>query len=96
MRGNHAFMQVTDLVQILAVIFEFAVVVIALLIATMYGKVYSWFITLTFGLFVLFDITRIFSLPVSADLHALIFLVACASMLVAAGLMYRELSGRQI
>jgi hypothetical protein len=43
-----------------------------------------------FGLFVLFDAVRIFTLPVLEIARALSLLVACGSMLYAVLLMYRE------
>ena len=82
----------SDFLQIIAVILEVAVTMIAGVIATRYEKTYGWCIAATFGLFVLFDIGRLFSLPISEEAHALIFLVACGSMLFGVWLMYRELA----
>lgn len=79
----------SEFLQIVAVILEAAVAVIALIMATRREKSYGWFIAVTFGLFVLFDIVRLFSLPISEAYHALIFLVACGSMLYGIWLMYR-------
>jgi len=81
----------SDFLQIFAVILEVAVTLIAVLIATRQKKSYGWCIAVTFGLFVLFDIGRIFALPVPDNAHALIFLVACGSMLYGVWLMYRDL-----
>jgi hypothetical protein len=83
-------MQLFDLLQPLAVVFELAVAVIAVLIAIKNKKVYGWFIAATFALFVIFDIFRIFSLPMPDAVHSLIFLIACGSMLYAVWLMYWE------
>lgn len=83
-------MDASNLLQTLAVLVECAIATIALLIALQNKKVYGWFIAATFALYVLFDIFRIFSLPVSADLHAGIFLVACGMMLYAVWLLYCE------
>ena len=58
----------SDFLQIIAVILEVAVTVIAGVIATRHQKPYGWCIAATFGLFVLFDIGRVFSLPISEDL----------------------------
>lgn len=80
----------SDFLQIIAVLLEVAVTVIAGIIATRYQKSYGWCIAATFGLFVLFDIGRLFSLPISEEAHALIFLVACGSMLLGVWLMYKE------
>lgn len=80
----------SDLLQIIAVLLEIAVMVVALVIATRQKKSYGWGIAVTFGLFVLFDIVRLFSLPLPDNAHALILLVACGSMLYALWLMYTE------
>jgi bacteriorhodopsin len=80
----------SDFLQIIAVLLEVAVMVIAAVIAVRRKKSYGWCIAVTFGLFVLFDIGRLFSLPVSDEAHALIFLVACGSMLYGVWLMYEE------
>jgi hypothetical protein len=80
----------SDFLQLIAVVLEIAVTVIAILIATRKKKVWGWGIAITFGLFVLFDIFRIFSLPMPEAFHAFIFLVACGSMLYAIWLMYEE------
>jgi hypothetical protein len=83
-------MDISNLLQTLAVLVEFAVAAVAVLIATQNRKTYGWFIAATFALFVLFDIFRIFTLPMSADIHGFIFLVACCLMLYAVWLMYSE------
>ena len=80
----------SDFLQIVAVALEVAVAVIAIVIATRYRKSYGWCIAVTFGLFVLFDIGRLVALPVSEAAHALVFLVACGSMLFGVWLMYKE------
>jgi hypothetical protein len=83
-------MDVSNLLETLAVLVECAIAAIACLVAVQNRKVYGWFIAATFALFVLFDIFRIFSLPMPADLHAGIFLVACCLMLYAVWLLYCE------
>lgn len=76
--------------QLVAVVLEVAVTAIGAIMATRRKKVYGWCIAITFGLFVLFDIGRLFSLPITDAAHALIFLVACGSMLYGVLLMYHE------
>lgn len=83
-------MDISNLLQTLAVLVECAIAAIACLIAVQNKKIYGRFIAATFALYVLFDVFRIFSLPRSADLHAGVFLVACALMLYAVWLMYGE------
>ena len=84
-------MQVSDLLQLLATLFEIIVALIAVLIATGKKKTYGWFIALTFALFVVFDLARIFALNISADVHSLILLLACLSMVYAVWLIYKEM-----
>jgi hypothetical protein len=80
----------SDFLQIIAVLLEVAVTVIAAGIAIRQKKSYGWCIAITFLLFVLFDIGRLFSLPLPDEARALIFLVACGSMLYGVWLMYEE------
>ena len=54
----------SDFLQIIAVLIEGVITVIAVLLATRQQKPYGWGIAVTFGLFVLFDVIRIFTLPV--------------------------------
>ena len=74
-------MQISDLLQLIATLIEIVIAVIAVLIATQKKKTYGWFIALTFTLFVVFDLARIFALDIPADLQSLTLLVACLSML---------------
>jgi len=83
-------MQLSDIVQILAILIECAIAGIAILIAARNKKGYGWFIAATFALFVLFDISRIFTLAISPDIHSLVFLIACALMLCGIWLLYQE------
>jgi hypothetical protein len=82
----------SDFLQIIAVFLEVAVTAVAVVIATRQKKYYGWCIAITFGLFVLFDIGRLVSWPLSDEAHSLIFLVACGSMLYGVWLMYGELA----
>ncbi|WP_292369925.1 hypothetical protein [Methanoregula sp. UBA64] len=83
-------MEFADLIQILAIIIECAVVVVAVLIATQKKKVYGWFIALTFALFALFDVIRIIFADALSGIHAGLLFVACASMLYAVWLMWKN------
>jgi hypothetical protein len=83
-------MQLSDIIQILAILIECTIAGIAVLIATRNNKVYGWFIAATFALFVLFDISRIFALAISPDIHSLVFFIACALMLCGIWLLYKE------
>lgn len=76
--------------QLIAVVLEVAVTAVALVMAIRQKKSYGWCIAVTFGLFVVFDIGRLFSLPITDAAHALVFLVACGSMLYGMLLMVGE------
>lgn len=83
-------MDIAGTIQLMATLVEVVIAVAACLIALKKKKLYGWFIGITFGLFVIFDIGRIFSLEVSADHHALVLLIACLSMVCAVWLMWKD------
>ena len=83
-------MDISGTIQLIATLAEVVVAIIAILIAVTKKKTYGWFMGITFGLFVVFDIARIFTLEMSAELHALVLLIACISMVYAAWLMWKE------
>ncbi|MFA4861709.1 hypothetical protein [Methanoregula sp.] len=83
-------MQIAESVQLAATFVEVVIAFLALFIAWQKKKRYCGFIAITFALFVIFDIDRIFSLNSSPDLHAVLFLVACLSMLYAVTLIWNE------
>jgi hypothetical protein len=83
-------MDISGTIQLIATLAEVVVAILAILIAVTKKKTYGWFVGITFGLFVVFDLARIFALEVSAELHALVLLIACLSMLYAAWLMWNE------
>jgi hypothetical protein len=83
-------MQVPDILQLIATLIELVIAVVAVIIALQKKKTYGWFIALTFTLFVVFDLARIFAPDIPAGLNSLILLVACLSMLYAIWLMWKE------
>ena len=84
-------MQASDLLQLAATLLEIIIAAFATLVAVRGKKTYAWFIAVTFSLFVLFDIIRIFALPVSEDIHSGLFLLACILMLYGVWTMYLDL-----
>jgi hypothetical protein len=82
-------MDIPETIQFIATLIEVVIALGACLIAVKKKKAYGWFIAITFGLFVIFDLARIFSLEVSAERHALVLLIACISMLYAIWLMWK-------
>jgi hypothetical protein len=83
-------MDISNLIQIIAILIECAVVVIAVLIAIRNNKMYGWFIAITFALFVLFDLIRILFEYGLSGIHSLLLFVACVSMLYAVWLIYTD------
>ena len=83
-------MDFADLIGILAIILECLIAVIAVLIAWRNGKAYGWLIVITFALFALFDLVRIFFPNGFPRIHALVLLIACGSMLYAVWLIYEN------
>jgi hypothetical protein len=85
------YMQASDFLQLAATFLEIIIAGFATLIAVQKKRTFGWFIAATFLLFAIFDITRIFAFGLSVDLYALVFLVACATMLYAIWTMLQEL-----
>lgn len=83
-------MDLSGIIQLAATLVEIVVACTAFLIAWKRKKQYGWFIGITFALFVLFDISRIFALEVSAERHALVLLMACLSMACAMWLLWKD------
>lgn len=82
-------MDVAGTIQLIATMTEVVIAFVAFLIGWKKKKLYGWFIAVTFGLFVIFDLTRIFALEVAADKYALLLLIACLSMLYAMWLLWK-------
>ncbi|MDD1687508.1 hypothetical protein [Methanoregula sp.] len=83
-------MDVSGTIQFIATLAEVIVAVIAFLIAVERRKTYGYFMGITFVLLVLFNLARIFALEVSSEGYALIFLMACISMLAAIWMLWKE------
>lgn len=83
-------MDISGTIQLFATLAEVAVALIAFLIAVQKKRLYGWFIGITFALFVVFDLARIFALEMSAELHALVLLIACVSMVCAVWLLWKS------
>jgi len=81
-------MSIPDVVQLSSVLIECIIAIVAIIIAVKKPKTYGWLIAFTFGLYVLFDLSRLGVLPLAADLISVLFLVASLSMLGAVWLMY--------
>ncbi len=83
-------MDFTGVINILAILLECLVAVIAVLIAARNKMAYGWLIAIAFALFALFEGDRIFYPYGLPRLNSLILLAACASMLYAIWLLYND------
>ena len=76
--------------QPLSIFIEAIICIIALALSIMKKKIYGWFIALTFGIYVVYDIVAFMETPISPSVVAIIFLIATLSMLYGVWLLYRE------
>jgi len=83
-------MDVSGVIQIIASLAEVLIALVAIRIAVHQKKAYGWYIAITFGLFVIFNTIRVFTLGMPAELDALVFLMAGLSMLYAMWLLWNE------
>jgi hypothetical protein len=80
-----------DLIQLLSVLIEIIIAAGAVFIAVKKQKRFGWAIAATFGLYVIFDLSRMGVIPFPAGIDAVLFLGANVAMLIAVWLMWREL-----
>jgi hypothetical protein len=83
-------MDFSAILQIIAILIECAVIVIALGLATTGDKGYGWLIAFTFALYVIFDLSRLNIIPVPDSAGAPLFLIASLSILLAVYLLLLE------
>lgn len=83
-------MELSNLLQILSIGIEILAVFVGLAIVIRKKKVYGWLISLTFALYIFFDLSRIYWPGISPDLHSLAFLIASIAIVLTLWLIYRE------
>ncbi len=83
------------MLEILSILLECIIVILALLIAYKHKRPYGCTLALTFGLYVAFDAARRFQLGVSAELLNLLFFVASLSALWSVWSIYQEGKGKR-
>jgi len=83
-------MDISGTIQLIATLAEVVTALAAVVIAYQKKKLYGWCIAVTFGLFVIFDLARIFAWEVAADKYALLLLIACLSMVYGMWLLWKE------
>lgn len=79
-----------DLIQVLSVLIEIIIAAGAVFIAVKKQKPFGWAIAATFGLYVVFDLSRMGIIPFLAGIDAFLFLAANIAMLIALWLMIKE------
>jgi len=79
-----------DELQFASVIVEVLVTVLGVLLATSKGKLYGWFIALTFAMYVVYDAVNFLSLDMPKDLMKQVFLAASISALIGIWLVFRD------
>lgn len=81
-------MSLASFLQPISILIELLIFGIGIGIAVTKKKTYGWFIALTFGIYVVYDISKATGTLLPEDLLAVIFLVASISMLWAAWTLY--------
>ena len=79
-----------DLIQMLSILIEVIIAAGAVFIAVKKQKRFGWAIAATFGLYVIFDLSRMGIIPFLAGIDASLFLAANIAMLIAVWLMIKE------
>ncbi|MDP3565325.1 MAG: hypothetical protein Q8R70_12635 [Methanoregula sp.] len=79
-----------DPIQILSVLLEIIIAAGAVFLAVKKQKRSGWAIAATFGLYVLFDLSRMGMIPFPVGVDAFLFLGANIAMLIAVWLMLQE------
>ncbi len=76
--------------QPVSIFIEAVICIIALGISLVKKKIYGWFIALTFGIYVVYDIVAFMDTSLSSSMVAIIFLIATLSMLYVVLILYNE------
>jgi len=80
-----------SILQLVSISLEFVIVIISLMIAVSKKKAYGYGLALTFGIYVFYDLTRLFSLGIDEMLLYAVFFIATVSALVSVWRLYSEL-----
>lgn len=70
-----------DILPIVSIVLEFVIAALALA-AAVRGKKYMIGLTITFGIYVYYDLARLYAWPVSESLLSVVFLIATIAALV--------------
>jgi hypothetical protein len=82
-------MDLTSFLQPVSILLEVMIFGFGLAIAVLKKKTFGWFIALTFGIYVIYDLSAFIGTSLPTDALAVIFLAASLSMLYVAWAIYR-------
>ncbi len=83
-------MSIESILQPLSLFFEVLVFILGIGLAVARNKIYGWGIAFTFGLYVIYDATRFFGVPLSPDILGIVFFLASLSILWAVWNLWKE------
>jgi hypothetical protein len=76
--------------QSVSILLEIVVALLGIMLATVKKKKYGWCITLTFAIYVFYDLAHFFALKVSQSLLHLLFFIATISILWVVWRLYKR------
>lgn len=79
-----------NIVQLISITMEFAIAILALLMGVQKKKAYGYGFAVTFGIYVFYDLARLFAFTVPEGVLTAIFFVATVSALFAVWDLYKE------
>ncbi len=88
--STHFCMDLSFYLQPVSIVIEAIICIIAIAIGILKKKIYGWFIALTFGIYVVYDIIAFMDISLLPSVVAIIFLVATLSMLYVVWILYNE------
>ncbi|MFA4967099.1 MAG: hypothetical protein WC624_02640 [Candidatus Margulisiibacteriota bacterium] len=80
-----------DILQLLSTLLEVGVVVLGGMIVLYKKKNYGWFIALTFGIYVIYDLAKIYSWNIDANALNSLFFIASVSIYWALWEVYKNI-----
>ena len=81
-------MDLSFYLQPVSIFIESIICIIAIAIGVLKKKLYGWFIALTFGIYVVYNIVKYLDASFSPNVVSIIFLIATLSMLYAVWTLY--------
>lgn len=81
-----------QIIHLASILMEFIVMILGIKIAIDNKKSYGYFIALTFGIYVFYDLAKFLNFNVSLQILYLLFLIASSSILIGVWQMYKRTS----